>query len=83
PKNSPFLKAKKLNLPPAVNPFENRLNHLLDVIESKVLNQSTIQDGLDAVNVIDSIYNSCQNTGTLVHLDNGCVPTNLMVLNRS
>lgn len=83
PSNSPFLKAKKLKMPEAVNPFKNRLKHLLDIIESKASNRSTIQEGLDAVNVIDCIYNSCQNSGTLVHLDNGQIPSNLMVLDRS
>lgn len=83
PSNSPFLKMKTLQIPRAVNPFKNRLKHLLDIIESKVPNQSTIQDGLDAVKVIDSIYNSCQNRGTLVHLDNGNIPSNLMILDRS
>ncbi|MCO4781031.1 MAG: Gfo/Idh/MocA family oxidoreductase [Candidatus Cloacimonetes bacterium] len=83
PSNSPFLKPKQLELPTAINPFKSRLKHLLDIIESKAPNQSTIQDGLDAVKVIDCIYNSCQNKGTLVHLDNGNTPSNLMVLDRS
>ncbi|PCJ17575.1 MAG: hypothetical protein COB02_13195 [Candidatus Cloacimonadota bacterium] len=82
-KDSPFLKVKKLKMPVGVNPFMNRLNHLLDIIELKVPNKSTIQDGLDAVKVIDSIYNSCQNRGTLVHLDDKNTPKNLMILDRS
>jgi len=69
--NSPYLKKAKIPHYPQENPYMNRLSHLIEVMEGKSNNQSSIEDGLLALRTIEAVYRSCKRHGELISLYNG------------
>lgn len=68
--DSPFLSQSE---PPRftwTNPYLKRLDHLIELIEKDSSNESSIEDGLLALRVIESIYQSSQRHGEMISIYN-------------
>ncbi len=79
PSNSPYLKTSKLPESESENPYIKRLDHLINIIENKVENESSLADGLQALEAIHAIYESSRRQGKLVALRKSETPRLLMV----
>ena len=69
--NSPFLIQSQTPQFTWTNPYLKRLDHLLEIIEKDSVNESSIEDGLLALRVIESIYQSSQRHGEIISMYNG------------
>jgi predicted dehydrogenase len=71
----PFIKLKQ------ENPYLIRLTHLIDLVSGKeTVNQSSLEDGLATLKVIDAIYRSSANGGVITAVEeNSILPDTLML----
>jgi predicted dehydrogenase len=79
PSDSPYLRSAKLPESESQNPYINRLDHLIDIIENKAQNESSLLDGLQALEAIHTIYESSRNQGRLVSVGKSRIPKLVMV----
>ena len=75
---SPYLQTAKVPEFSTENPYLNRLDHLIAVMENREENESSLKDGLLALKTIEAVYRSCTQEGSLVSVEQGIKKPQIM-----